>query len=108
MTDVPHFGGASGSTLDEARSWGKLAEDADRVSVNADVTVALPLLASALEASARAELDARRAPVFELDRRALAVDGIRCRSIATTRSGSRSSDRVPPASDSHPAFPSLR
>ena len=25
VTDVPHFGGASGSTLEEAQSWGKLA-----------------------------------------------------------------------------------
>ena len=75
VTDVPHFGGASGSTLDEARSWGKLAADADRVTVNSDVTVALPLLASALAASARGELDARRAPRFELAGRAMQVDG---------------------------------
>src|SRR5919108_1931109 len=26
VTDVPHFGGASGSTLEEAQSWGKLAK----------------------------------------------------------------------------------
>src|SRR5262249_32376755 len=29
VTDVPHFGGASGSTLEEAQSWGKIAADAD-------------------------------------------------------------------------------
>ena len=28
VTDVPHFGGASGSSLEEAQSWGKLATDA--------------------------------------------------------------------------------
>ena len=30
VTDVPYFGGASGSTLSEAQSWGKVAGDADR------------------------------------------------------------------------------
>ena len=33
VTDVPHFGGASGSSLEEAQSWGKLATDAAQVSV---------------------------------------------------------------------------
>ena len=45
VTDVPHFGGASGSSLEEAQSWGKLATDSARVSVQADATIALPLLA---------------------------------------------------------------
>src|SRR5882757_10285480 len=45
VTDVPHFGGASGSSLEEAQSWGKLAADAARVSVQCDATIALPLLA---------------------------------------------------------------
>src|SRR5437016_2417288 len=48
VTDVPHFGGASGSTLEEAQSWGKLATDSARVSVQSDATIALPFLASAL------------------------------------------------------------
>ena len=48
VTDVPHFGGASGSSLEEAQSWGKLATDAEQVTVHADATIALPLLASAL------------------------------------------------------------
>src|SRR5438132_8585245 len=48
VTDVPHFGGASGSTLEEAQSWGKLATDSARVTVHADATIALPILASAL------------------------------------------------------------
>src|SRR6187397_1017248 len=52
VTDVPHFGGASGSSLEEARSWGKLATDAEQVTVQADATIALPLLASALVTSA--------------------------------------------------------
>src|SRR5215213_6101803 len=66
VTDVPHFGGASGSSLEEARSWGKLATDAPKVSVQADATIALPLLASALAASAGPLLAARIRPVFTL------------------------------------------
>jgi len=61
VTDVPHFGGASGSTLDEAESWGKVATDAARVTVNADATIALPLIVSALESSAAA-IRRERAP----------------------------------------------
>ena len=75
ITDVPHFGGASGSTLDEAQSWGKLSADADHVTVHADATLALPLLATALAGSARELLAARKPVRFELDRRALLVDG---------------------------------
>ena len=75
VTDVPHYGGASGSTLDEAESWGKLATDADRVTVSADATIALPILATALATSARECLDARHPPTFDLSARALVVDG---------------------------------
>ena len=75
VTDVPHFGGASGSTLDEAESWGKLAGDADRVSVSADATVVLPILATALAASAGDRLKTRRPPAFQLADRVLMVDG---------------------------------
>ena len=75
VTDVPHFGGTSGSTLDEAESWGKLAGDAERVTVSADATIALPLLATALAASAARRLTERRPPAFELEDRTLVVDG---------------------------------
>jgi deoxyhypusine synthase len=75
VTDVPHFGGASGSSLEEAQSWGKLATDAERVTVHADVTLALPLLASALASSAQELLDARKPPRFDLSGRVLAVNG---------------------------------
>src|SRR6478672_7214848 len=51
VTDVPHFGGASGSSLEEAQSWGKLATDSPRLTVQCDATIALPLLASALAAT---------------------------------------------------------
>jgi deoxyhypusine synthase len=75
VTDVPHFGGASGSSLDEAKSWGKLAENAEQVTVHADATVALPLLVSALETTAAARLDARRRPVFDVGGAVISVDG---------------------------------
>jgi deoxyhypusine synthase len=75
VTDVPHFGGASGSSLEEAQSWGKLATDSDRISVQADATVALPLLASALAVSAPPLLARRRPPAFTLATRVMTVDG---------------------------------
>ena len=52
VTDVPHFGGASGSSLEEAQSWGKLSIESEKVTVHADVTLALPLLVTALETTA--------------------------------------------------------
>src|SRR5438034_4013629 len=75
VTDVPHFGGASGSSLEEAQSWGKLSTDSARMSVQADATIALPLLASALATTARPLLAARRMPVFTLAGRVMTVDG---------------------------------
>src|SRR6187401_901678 len=75
VTDVPHFGGASGSTLEEARSWGKLATDAEQVTVHADATIALPLLVSALASSAAPVLAARKPLRFDLSGATMAVNG---------------------------------
>jgi deoxyhypusine synthase len=75
VTDVPHFGGASGSSLEEAQSWGKLAADSDRVSVQADATIALPLLVSALAVSAPTLLEKRKPPVFDMSSRVMTIDG---------------------------------
>jgi deoxyhypusine synthase len=75
VTDVPHFGGASGSSLEEAQSWGKLSADAHRVSVQADATIALPLLASALAVSSEPQAAARRKPAFTLASRVMTIDG---------------------------------
>ena len=75
VTDVPHFGGASGSSLEEAQSWGKLAIDAARVSVQADATIALPILASALATSAPPVLARRKVPIFTLASRVMTIDG---------------------------------
>ncbi len=46
--DRPDLGGLSGATLDEARSWGKLAEGARAVTVYGDATITLPLMAAAV------------------------------------------------------------
>ena len=75
VTDVPHFGGASGASLEEAQSWGKLATDAERVTVHADVTVSLPVLVSGLTASAHKILAARKPLQFDLAGPTMAVDG---------------------------------
>src|SRR5947207_14653515 len=76
VTDVPHFGGASGSSLEEAQSWGKLATDSAKVSVQADATIALPLLASALATSSAPLLARRKPPVFILASRVMTIDGL--------------------------------
>jgi deoxyhypusine synthase len=75
VTDVPHFGGASGSSLEEARSWGKLATDAEQVTVHADATIALPLLVSALAASAQQTLASRKPMRVVLSGATMAVNG---------------------------------
>lgn len=43
-TDVPHWGGLSGSTLDEAKSWGKINKKATRAMAFVEPTVSLPLI----------------------------------------------------------------
>ena len=75
VTDVPHFGGASGSSLEEAQSWGKLAHDAEQITVHADVTIALPMLVSALATSAAETLAARKPLRFDLSGPVMAVEG---------------------------------
>lgn len=75
VTDVPHFGGASGSSLHEAESWGKVAGDAEKVTVQADATLALPLLATALFESAGEALATRRTSTFEPGGRILIMNG---------------------------------
>ncbi len=47
-TDVPHWGGLSGSTLDEAQSWGKIAKTATRAMAHVEASIGLPLLVGAL------------------------------------------------------------
>src|SRR5476649_1521594 len=76
VTDVPHFGGASGSSLEEAESWGKLATDSARVSVQSDATIALPLLVTALTTSSASVAAGRKGPVFNMSAHVMTVDGM--------------------------------
>jgi deoxyhypusine synthase len=46
--DSPQWGGLSGCTLEEAISWGKIASDAKKATLYADITLALPIVAHAL------------------------------------------------------------
>jgi deoxyhypusine synthase len=74
-TDVPHFGGASGSSLEEAQSWGKLSIESERATVQSDATIALPLLVSALETTARRAVARRRRPTFDASGPRIVVNG---------------------------------
>ena len=47
-TDSPQWGGLSGSTLDEAQSWGKISKSATRAMAHLEASVGLPLLVGAL------------------------------------------------------------
>lgn len=47
--DRAEMGGLSGATLDEAKSWGKIGEDARTVTVYADATIALPIIIAAVK-----------------------------------------------------------
>jgi deoxyhypusine synthase len=47
-TDSPHWGGLSGCTFSEAKSWGKISQQANTVTVFSDATISLPILATAL------------------------------------------------------------
>ena len=46
--DTPLTGGLSGSTLDEAQSWGKSSRHATRAMAHVEASIGLPLLAGAL------------------------------------------------------------
>ena len=66
ITDPPHWGGLSGCTFDEAQSWGKIAADASAVTVYCDVTIALPIIAAALQEDN--EASTRSIPQFTMGR----------------------------------------
>jgi len=65
--DQPQWGGLSGCTFEEAQSWRKIAPEADFVTVNVEVTVALPLIVSALAESHADAIANRAAPEMSLD-----------------------------------------
>jgi len=47
-TDDPKWGGLSGCTFEEAKSWGKIEKRSSYAAVYMDATVALPLLVGAI------------------------------------------------------------
>ncbi|MBW7907796.1 MAG: deoxyhypusine synthase family protein [Kiritimatiellae bacterium] len=47
-TDRPEFGGSSGCTISESKSWGKYTNRSIDASVICDATIALPILTAAL------------------------------------------------------------
>jgi len=47
-TDTPENGSLSGATLEEAKSWGKIAVKANAVTVYSDATIALPIIVAAV------------------------------------------------------------
>ena len=65
-TDSPQWGGLSGCTFEEARSWRKITPDAATVTVNCDATIALPIIVSALGERAAKVLQNRKKPSFTL------------------------------------------
>ncbi|MBN1941435.1 MAG: deoxyhypusine synthase family protein, partial [Candidatus Diapherotrites archaeon] len=48
-TASEHDGSLSGAQTHEAKSWGKIRENANSVNVNCDATIAFPLIAAALK-----------------------------------------------------------
>jgi deoxyhypusine synthase len=62
--DAPHWGGLSGCTFEEARSWGKIAKKSTHVTVNADATIALPIIVTAL--AQRMKGLRRKAPAMDI------------------------------------------
>ena len=55
--DSPQWGGLSGCTLEEAVSWGKIASNAKKATLYADITLALPIVAHSLAERAEKRLD---------------------------------------------------
>ena len=60
-TDYPCWGGLSGCTLKEAISWGKISASGKNVTCYCDATIALPLIAHALNERVKS---VRKAPDF--------------------------------------------
>lgn len=55
--DSPQWGGLSGCTLEEAISWGKISSQAKKATLYADTTLALPLVAHAINENVEKRAD---------------------------------------------------
>ena len=65
-TDVPYWGGLSGSTFEEAQSWRKY-NDPEHATVRADATIVFPLLCAAAYEGLRAGSGRPAIPEFRFD-----------------------------------------
>ena len=69
-TDQPHWGGLSGATFDESKSWGKFdLEAAQTVHVYCEATIALPLLVTGVAERHQGTIAGRSRPVFRMGNR---------------------------------------
>ncbi len=65
-TDTPQWGGLSGCTFEEARSWRKVSETARTATVYCEATIALPIIVSALAEVYPDLIKKRKKPSFKL------------------------------------------
>jgi len=63
-TDSPQWGGLSGCTLEEAKSWGKVSGKGKDVTCYCDATIALPIITHALNERVKPGTRKKRAPDF--------------------------------------------
>ncbi|MCW4034264.1 MAG: deoxyhypusine synthase family protein [Candidatus Bathyarchaeota archaeon] len=63
-TDSPQWGGLSGCTLEEAKSWGKVSVTGRDVTCYCDATIALPIITHALNERIKAGVRKSKAPDF--------------------------------------------
>ncbi len=59
-TDDPKWGGLSGCTFEEAKSWGKIEKESTYAAVYADATIVLPLLVGAVLQDGKAHRKRKR------------------------------------------------
>ncbi|MBI4332467.1 MAG: deoxyhypusine synthase family protein [Chloroflexi bacterium] len=65
-TDAPQWGGLSGCTFEEARSWRKVSEKAMTSTVYCEATIALPLIVSAVAEGYPEVIKNRKRPTFQI------------------------------------------
>jgi len=68
VTEPSYYGSSAEITLEESQSWGRIAKNAQKVTVYCDGTIAMPILVTALAQSAAKEAKSRRRPTFNITR----------------------------------------
>lgn len=69
IVDPPHWGGLSGCTFKEAKSWGKISKNSKNVTVYSDATITLPLIVTSVAEKAKDIIIKRKKPVFEFEKK---------------------------------------